>query len=380
MKKNVIESLIIIFFLLILELSGCLKESQKNEKIDSISIAIDQDIIGFYPWVKSYELYTLLLNRNIYNSLVNFDEIFRVIPSLAISWNNPDNSTWRFNLRKNVTFHNGYKFSSEDVKYSIDLIRENESESNQFRSLLKLIDEVKIIDNYTIEIKTIKPCPNLLNLLTDIFIVSKQYQEEAKTQQPIGTGAYKLINHTKNNYISLQRYDDYWKKDLPEIKYVAFKVIRNYENSTKALIDHEVDIAQINQKYLDNNFSYDFSVKKTDNPTIAYISFDFREKNNIVGYNENNPLADSRVRKAIYQAINIDEMLNNSQINSNSSQFVTSLVFGYNPNITRLSYNVENATQLMKEAEYENGFNVTFDYSYDVFLKKTIDFIKKRTI
>jgi peptide/nickel transport system substrate-binding protein len=142
MKKYLV---ILVGFLLILELSGCLEESQSNEEIQSISIAIDQDIVGFYPWVKSYEIYTVLVNRNIYNSLVEFDEIFRINPCLAKSWNNPDDYTWNFYLRENVTFHNGYKFTSKDVKYTIDLIRENGSESNQLQTLLKLVKQLNLV-------------------------------------------------------------------------------------------------------------------------------------------------------------------------------------------------------------------------------------------
>ena len=268
---------VIVCFLLLFELSGCIEDTTSNGEKDSISIAISQDIIGFYPWVKSYEIYTVLVNRNIYNSLVEFDENFGINPCLAESWSNPDAYTWRFFLRENVTFHNGYPFTSEDVKYTIDSIRENESEDNQLRELLKLVEEVKIIDTYTLEIRTIKPCSNLLNLLTDIFIISQQYQEETQTQQPIGTGAYQLMNYSKNDYIELRRYDEYWKEDLPEIKHATFKIIRGYENTTKALLDHEVDIAEITPQYLDNNDSGDYSIKTVDNPTVVYLSFDFRE-------------------------------------------------------------------------------------------------------
>jgi len=376
MKKYLV---IILSFLIIFNFTGCLEEQKSNEVEESISIAISQDIIGFYPWVKSYEIYTVLVNRNIYNSLVEFDEVFRINPSLALYWNNPNNLTWRFKLRENVYFHNGYKFTSKDVKYTIDIIKENKSTNNQLSELLKLVDEVNIIDDYTIDIKTIKPCPILLNLLTDIFIVSKQYQEETQTQLPVGTGAYKLINYNKKECIYLERYDNYWKKPLPEIKYATFKIIHDYANCTKALIDQEVDIAQISQEYLDNNNSVDFTTKMIDNPTVAYISFDFREKNNITGYNEKNPLADKRVRKAIYQVINIDELLNDyTDMFLNTSQFVIPLIFGYNKDIKRLTYDLENATRLMKDAGYENGFNVIFDYSHDVFPEDTIEYIKTK--
>ncbi|PNX52460.1 MAG: hypothetical protein BV458_09485 [Thermoplasmata archaeon M9B2D] len=365
-------------FLILSQLSGCIQDSPSAGKTDRISIAISQDIIGFYPWVKSYEMYTVLVNRNIYNSLVEFDEIFRIQPCLAKSWNNPDDCTWRFFLRENVTFHNGYVFTAEDVKYTIDSIRENTSEHNQLRELLKSIQDVKVIDNYTIEIKTKKPCSILLNLLTDIFIVSKQYQEETQTRHPIGTGAYKMITYSKNEYITLQRYDGYWKKGLPEIKHATFKVIRDDENKTKALVNHTVDIAEIIQKYVPTNDSVDYSMKTVGNPTVVYLSFDFRERNNVTGYNEKNPFADLRVRKAIYHAINISEMLQNSTVRSSASQFVIPLIFGYNPEIQRLPYNITIARQLMNESGYKNGFTVMFDYSYDVFPKNTIEFIKNQ--
>lgn len=375
MKKYLI---VLLCVLLLFELSGCVEETAPNGKTDSITIALDQDIMGFYPWVKSYELYTVLVNRNIYNSLVEFDKIFRINPCLAKSWNNPDDYTWRFILRENVTFQNGYPFTSEDVKYTIDSIRENTSQDNQLRELLKLVEEVRILDTYTVEIRTSKPCSILLNLLTDIFIVSKQYQQETQTQQPIGTGAYRLINYSKNNFVELQRYDGYWKEELPEIKHATFKIIHGSENNAQAFFDHETDIAQLSVKYIKTGQVDDYSIRTIDNPSVVYLSFDFRDTNNITGQNEKNPFADLRVRKAVYQAINITAMLQNSTIRSACSQFVIPLIFGYNPEIQRPAYDIAAARQLMNDSGYEDGFSVQFEYSYDVFEQNTIDFIKKQ--
>jgi peptide/nickel transport system substrate-binding protein len=357
-------------------LSGCITEVPSDEKRDSITIAIDQDIMGFYPWTKSYELYTVLINRNIYNSLVEFDEIFRIHPCLAVSWNNPDDYTWRFNLRKNVTFHNGYVFSATDVKYTLDLIRLNNSIENQLHALVTGIDDVTILDNYTVEIRTLQPCPILLNLLTDIFIVSQQYMEQTLTRHPIGTGAYRLMNYTTNESITLQRYDKYWKKDVAELTHATFKIIRNLETSTQQLLEKQVDIAQINQQNIPSNSSSHITIKTIDNPTVVYISFDFRE--NKTSSSEKNPFADVQVRKAIYHAINIDEMIRNSSSRTNCSQFVIPLVFGYNPEIKRLPYDIDIAQRLLNESGYGNGFSVVFDYSSDVFSENIIEFIKQQ--
>lgn len=375
MKKYVLA---IICVLVLCELSGCVEDKQINGKTDRISIAIPQDIIGFYPWAKSYEIYTVLINRNIYNSLVEFDEIFRINPCLATSWNNPDEHTWKFFLRENVTFHNGYPFTSDDVKYTFDSIRENTSEDNQLRELLKVIDEITIIDPHTVEIRTYKPCPIFLNLITDIFIVSKQYQEETKTQLPVGTGAYRLVNYSKNQFVELQRYNEYWKKDLPEIQYATFMIIHGYKNTTEALRNHQVDIAEILNLNVYTNDSEIYSIKMVDNPTVVYLSFDFRKTNNITGFNETNPFTDVRVRQAIYHAINITEMIGDSTSKSPCSQFVIPLIFGYNPEIQRATYNTTKARELLSESGYPNGFTVVFEYSSDVFEESTIESIKNQ--
>lgn len=68
---------------------------------------------------------------NVFNGLVEFDENFRIIPVLAVSWNNPDTLSWRFSLREGVTFHNGDDFTAEDVRFSIDNM------SNSFDTIIQ---------------------------------------------------------------------------------------------------------------------------------------------------------------------------------------------------------------------------------------------------
>ena len=95
--------------------SGCIDINDTDKKdTDKVSLIIGQTdkIFGFHPWMESYDVATMTVNHNIYNSLIKFDGIFRIQPDLATSWNNPNNLTWRFNLRKNVLFHNGYNFSA----------------------------------------------------------------------------------------------------------------------------------------------------------------------------------------------------------------------------------------------------------------------------
>ena len=362
-----IVSVILPFILVLSSLSGCINQNNNandnSPTRDSLVIGMGGNIFGFFPWLESYDVGTMMINMNIFNALVEFDQILRPKPKLATSWNNPNNLTWRFYLRENVKFHNGYNFTSEDVKFSIDLIKGNES--HVLRDLLVSVKEVKIVDEYIVDIITEKPCPILLNKLVDIPIASKKYVEEGNDKWPIGTGAYKLINYVFDKYIQLERFDKYWAQ--PEVKNVTFKIIEDDEEMKNATISGEIEIARhILPRYYDeiSNCS-NLQVGRYSQPTVFFLSFDFRDNDSVGFKGEKNPLTDLRVRKAIYHAINItyiiDNVLNGSNFAVPASQFVSPLVFGYNPDIKRLPHDIEKAKELMKEAGYEDGFELVLD-------------------
>jgi peptide/nickel transport system substrate-binding protein len=366
--KYEVKKIIVLFsIILFINIAGCVNQNvivdEDNTIRNSLIIGIGENVFGFFPWLESYDVNTMMINMNIFNSLVEFDQILRTKPKLATSWNNPDNLTWRFYLRENVKFHNGYKFTAEDVKYTIDFIKENET--HVLRDLLVSVSEVKIINDFTVDIITEDPCPILLNKLVDIPIASKQYLEGTTKEWPIGTGAYKLIEYVEDEHVKLERFEDYWEE--LEVKNVTFKIIEDDEEMKNATVTGEIEIAShILPRFYDviKNTS-GIRVGKCSQPTVFFLSFDFRENDSVAFKGEKNPLSDVRVRKAIYHAINItyiiDNVLNGSNFAEPASQFVTPLIFGYNPNIERLPYDVEEAKVLMKEAGYEDGFEIALD-------------------
>lgn len=360
MKKLLALGLI---FLIALELSGCISISE-NENINNISsivIGICSGPYGFHPWMESYDVDTMSINCNIFNGLVEFDNLFRINPALATSWNNPNNLTWRFFLRKNVKFHNGYDFTAEDVKFTIDLIKQDDNSA--LKELLTSVSYVEIINDYTVDIVTVKPCPILLNKLVDIYIVSKKYQEEINYEWPIGTGPYKLIKYVEDKNITFERFNNYWG-GKPTIKNVIFEIFTESEDRKNALINGDIDICMVHPDHYPDIF-YAEGVEVTTNspPTVFYLSFDFRENGSSYRYAEKNPVADVRVRKAIYHAIDIEYLIEEklNGFGGPASQFVSPLIFGYNPNIKRLPFDLDIARNLMNESGYEDGFKIDFD-------------------
>jgi peptide/nickel transport system substrate-binding protein len=361
MKQIVVVAICIL--LVCIGFSGCINQAEeRNQKqIELLTIGIGEDPHGFFPWIDSYDTGTLGINFNIFNPLVEFDRSFKLFPKLAKSWNNPDNCTWRFFLRDDVKFHNGYNFTAYDVKYTIDLLKNNKS--HVLWDLLTEIKEVRVVDDYTVDFETYQPFPILLNKLTNIPMLSQRYQEETVNKWPIGTGAYKLQENVSEDHITLVRFEEY-SLGQPAIQKVIFKIIPKSEDRKNALIAKQIDIMEhVPEMYVKEILNTSgITIKKISNPTVWYLGFDFRENNSSSFPGMKNPFADARVRKALYHAIDMNSIIKILGLAAEpASQFLSPLIFGYNPQIKRLSYDLNLSRQLLKEAGYENGFNITLD-------------------
>src|SRR5260370_2285789 len=101
------------------------------------------------------ELLTLSVLRNLYDSLTAFDAGNRVGPALAESWENPDELTWIFHLRRGVSFHDGRELTARDVLFSFE--RARRAPTSEIGSYLVAIEKVRALDPHTVEITTRRP-------------------------------------------------------------------------------------------------------------------------------------------------------------------------------------------------------------------------------
>jgi len=350
-KYNKILILIILTMIFFINFSGCINEINKTKKNVLIFATFNNEFV--HPFGNSA---FATIGCNIYDGLVEFNETFQIMPSLAISWNNPDNLTWIFNLRENVKFHNNYNFTAEDVNYTI---------KNIYSGYKSIIDRVIVVNSQTIEIKTIKPYFSFLQELAWNFkVFSKKYSEEADSNWSVGTGPYKLKEYVEGNYTTLERFDNYWG-EKPEIQTVTFKLIENNQERLDNLITGKLDVIDYNVDEKFDNLSQIEGIKIVKYPPLAtyLIGFDLRENGSYGFPDGQNPTADIRVRKAIYHAIDIEPLIKGpfKGLAIPASQLLTPYIFGYNPNISRLSYDIDLAKQLLTEAGYENGFDIEMD-------------------
>ncbi|MBW1979968.1 MAG: ABC transporter substrate-binding protein [Deltaproteobacteria bacterium] len=286
-------------------------------------------------------------------------------PALAVRWEHPDLLTWRFYLRKGVKFHNGNPFTAEDVKFSFE--RLSNPEVSEFINTGKSIDSIKIIDDYTVEIKTKQPIPWFANNMHQIFIMDKESTESRDPGDvmvhPIGTGAYKLEEWAKGSYVRMAANEDYWE-GAPPIKKVEVRPIKEASTRFAALISGQVDIV--------TGVPVELYDKVVANKKLQVISRPARRSIFLaLGNKPGTPMADIRVRKAMYMAINENEIIEKIMRGhaSPAAQVPDPPTIGYNADIKRLPYNPEMARKLLKEAGYANGFDVTLSGPNDRYVQ-----------
>lgn len=335
-----------------------LKDTTKEVagETDEIKIGLSSDIVGLYPDVDP-DLPTINTNSSFFEGLVGFDENFRVKSLLAESWNNPDDLTWRIYLKKNVKFHNGEILKASDVKFTYDLLKEKDLPLSDY---LSHVEQTKVLDDTTIEIKTKDPYPILMNKLMGAFILSEKSYKADGGKTPVGTGPYKFVSWEKGQNLKVERFDGY-HGDKPMAKKITFVFAEDEDQLAEKITKGEADIAAFYssadavKKVKDNK---NLDIKTNDDYGVTFLM-----PNLSAGTAETNlktnPFLDPKVRQAIYYCLDIDKYIDSvaKETAAPASQLTTPSIFGYNSKVKRYPYDPEKAKALLKEAGYENGFD-----------------------
>ncbi|MCF8080897.1 MAG: ABC transporter substrate-binding protein [Desulfobacterales bacterium] len=292
-------------------------------------------------------------------------EAGKLTPALAVKWEHPDALSWKFYLRKGVNFHNGNPFTAADVKFSFE--RLGNPEVSEFLNTGKQIASIDVIDDYTVVFKTKEPIPWFANNMHQVFIMDKESTEARDPGdvmiKPIGTGAYKLEEWVKGSYVRLTANEDYWE-GAPPIKNVEIRPITEASTRFAALASGKVEIV--------TGIPVELYEPVLKNPKLEVVSRPARRSIFLaLGNKTGSPMADIRVRKAMYMAINEDEIIEKIMRGhaAPAAQIPDVPTVGYNPDLTRLPYDPAMAKKLLAEAGYPDGFTVTLSGPNDRYVQ-----------
>ena len=375
MKKRTIAMFLSVALCLSVALTGCgADKSQQSDPADdgkkSLTIAVLNDVVSLDPAVKDSSA-EMQMASHLYDPLVDYNADLSKKPGLAESWKVLDDGvTWEFKLRQGVKFSNGNDFNADDVVFSFERILNDPT--LEMGVYLMRLQEVKKVDDYTVQLVTKIPYPVFAGSLVHIMMLDKETCEGLSSEEisanPVGTGRYRLVEHVKESYIKLVRNDEYWG-ELPDAETVEFRVIANAATRTTALINGEVDFIS-NIPVMDVDRLKDASnVQVVTNPSLScsYMGFDLLNEHGSAGTDDPNPLLNVKVRQAIYHAIDVqtivDTVMNGYATVANS--YMPSICVGYNADAERPAYDPELAKQLLAEAGYPDGFYLRIDARSD---------------
>jgi len=334
---------------------------------DSVNVAVGSPPQTMNPHGSDSDC-NLSVMGNIFEGLLYRDAAGELKPGLATSWERTDDITWRFTLRKGVKFHNGNDFTWEDVKFTFNRLKEPYpvSEFLAFGGTIKSVETVNG-DPWTIDVKTTIPIPYFVQNLHQVFIMDKESTESRSIgeigQNPIGTGPYKFVEWVKGSYLKLTANENYWG-EVPSIKNAEITPITEPSTRLAAIATGQVDILQDVPVELFETVASNANIEIVTRPARRAIYLGLR---NEPGF----PASDIRVRKAIYLAINEDEIIEKVMFGHAfpAAQIPDPPTVGYDSSLKHPAYDPERAKLLLAEAGYSDGFNIKLTGPNDRYVR-----------
>ncbi len=351
----------------------------------TVRIANQGDALSMDPHSLNESL-QLSVTNNVYESLVGVSKDLTFEPGLAVSWKQTAPTVWRFELRKNVRFHDDTPFTADDVVFSLNRAA---GEGSDMRSNTNDIKEIRKLGSHTVEIETKTPFPILPNVLSTVYIMSKKWCEENQATRPVdrrkgienaasfranGTGPYRLRERQPNVRTTFVRNGNYWGKIEGNVDEVIFSVIANDPTRVAALLSGEIDIMEPVPVQDVPRINSGANTRALVAPELRTIFLGMDQKRDELLYSSvkgKNPFKDKRVRQAFYQAIDIEGIKRTVMrgASNNSGLMVGPGVNGYNAELNkRLPFDPEASKKLLADAGYPTGFSVDMNCPNDRYV------------
>jgi len=297
----------------------------------------------------------------VYESLLRWDRRLVIRPSLAESWQIPDDKTYVFKLRKGVKFHSGKELDSDDVKYSLEL-QKTPPPPGVTQAFYPKIASVVAVDKYTVRVNMNEPDATMLGYLAwgrYSGIIPKGLYDKADLRTHMdGTGPFKLEEYIPNDHTRLSRFKDYWQSTLPYLDEITMKVLLDEQARVAALRSGAIDGGQL---------TADSAATLARDPSLAILkglTAVFREVEFAIK-GDGKPWNNVKVRQAVSAAINRQQII--EKVYGGDAVFSSKIPQGYgtwplSQDALKLKwerYDVPKAKALMAEAGFANGFSVT---------------------
>ncbi|WP_077319832.1 ABC transporter substrate-binding protein [Virgibacillus proomii] len=371
MKKNGLKLLIFLSFISLL-LTACSNDSKKNEDKSAkandevksggiVRIAMSTEIDTLDPY-QSAATDTMSMMDNVYDGLLDTNEAGKLVPAIAASYEvSDDGQVYTFKLKKDVTFHDGSKLTSEDVKYSYEKLA-GLSGGEPISSQFEIIEKIETPSDLEAVI-TLKEKNSAFLAATIRPILPADYDKQS--EKPIGAGPFKFEEYKVGQELRLVKNENYYDPEkVPKIAEVQFKIMPDPESAILAMKSGEIDVIP----------GISSQGKQQLDDLIETVSAPQNMVQLMALNNKVKPLDDPNVRKAINLAIDKDMIIETVAEGEGiklGSNFSPSMELYYQEGLEdTYQTNPEEAKKLLEKAGYPDGFTleltVPSDYQFHV--------------
>ncbi|MFC9862599.1 MULTISPECIES: ABC transporter substrate-binding protein [unclassified Streptomyces] len=266
----------------------------------TLDVAVNSDFTPGLLFSQSGQSYQ---HRLIYNTLTRYDDRLRPKPELATSWTYAkDGRGITLRLRDDVTFHNGRKFTADDVIFAVKNLQ-NPVRAAQLRSTAATITGFEKRGDHELVLKLAHPVNNLFDLFEFMIVTDPETVEDAVTgRKLIGTGPFKLKKWSPGSGLSLTRHDGYWQPGRPYLDGVELRVIPQADALISSL--------RSGQSQLSFNVPGKSLGTVRNDPGLTITTYDTGSGAVYIGVNTTvAPLDDRAVRQAIAWAVDRERLL-----------------------------------------------------------------------
>jgi peptide/nickel transport system substrate-binding protein len=314
--------------------------------IPLLNYGVVDQLTQTYPLGASTTTTMSEINSQLFEGLVHYQQLTKLVPQLATSWYNPNDTTWVFNLRHNVHFHNGRLMTAQDVKASLDYAVAHQNDANAASALANAstIKQVDVVGDNQIKITTDGPDATLLNRLSQLFI----FDSKSTLGDPnSGTAPYMLKPGTTPTATSMDLVasKNYWGG---HIFTRAIHIGANTDNSQLAaeMGAGKFDVA--------GDFTND-QIPKLGNHKIINIDdlgVTFLGLNTL---KSGSPLTNLQARQAASYALNIPAIIKAGNLSGKqANQLIPTTILGHDPTLKNIPYDPAKAKQLLASVKNAN--------------------------
>ena len=319
-----------------------------------ITVAIQLEPPNLDPTGGAAQAIDSVLYSNVFEGLTRFMADGSVVAGLAKSWDiSNDGLTYTFTLNEGVMFHDGTDMNADDVKFSLDRARGDDS-TNAQKGLFADIADVTVVDPLTVQVTLAQPNGSFLfNMAWGDAVIVASESIETIASNPIGTGAFAFSDWVQGDRLELVRNDAYWG-DAPALESATFRFISDPTAAFAAVMAEDVDAfvgfpAPENLPQFEADPRFQVLVGNTEGETILSMN------------NQMPPFDNVLVRQAVSLAIDRQAIIDGAMFGYGTP--IGTHFAPHNPDyvdlIANSAHDPDRARELLAEAGFADGFTTT---------------------